>query len=82
MHDLLQEEVTAAAIVREAKRLNAAVARASQSKDIDALQARDVVVSLSQMHHGMGEDNPLDSVKFYSKRNLDRAYAAPRARRL
>ncbi|ETW84707.1 hypothetical protein HETIRDRAFT_313664, partial [Heterobasidion irregulare TC 32-1] len=80
MHDLLQAEVTAAAIVREAKRLDAAAAaaRAAQSKDIAALQARDVIVSLSQMHHGMGEDNPLDSVKFYSKRNLDRSQHAGR----
>ncbi|TFY68861.1 hypothetical protein EVG20_g3395 [Dentipellis fragilis] len=36
---------------------------------VEALTADDVVVAISKLHHGMSEKNPLDYIKFYSKRH-------------
>ena len=36
------------------------------------LQESDVIVDFSTMHYGMKEKNPLDSVRFYSKLNMNR----------
>lgn len=33
------------------------------------LGSKHVIVDLSPMHYGMGDKNPLEKVKFYSKRN-------------
>ncbi|KAA1479101.1 HD-domain/PDEase-like protein [Dentipellis sp. KUC8613] len=36
---------------------------------VEALTADDIVVAISKLHHGMSEKNPLDYIKFYSKRH-------------
>ena len=45
---------------------------------IDELQSDQVIVTLSKMHYGMGDKNPLDCVKFYSKNYPDRECALMR----
>ncbi|PPR04920.1 hypothetical protein CVT24_007164 [Panaeolus cyanescens] len=51
--------------------VDAANALAQESgQDVDILKD-DVVVDSSIMHYGMKQSNPLDSVKFYSKRSAD-----------
>lgn len=37
----------------------------------EPLQADDIVIDFSVMHHGMKEKNPMDNVKFYSKHCLN-----------
>ena len=37
--------------------------------DGEQLEVKDVIVDFSTMHYGMKEKNPLDFVKFYSKRS-------------
>ncbi|EGO30167.1 hypothetical protein SERLADRAFT_358952 [Serpula lacrymans var. lacrymans S7.9] len=37
--------------------------------DLEELTPEDIIVNLSPMHYGMQERNPLDFVRFYSKRN-------------
>lgn len=59
--------MTADRIVDEAKKIRDA------GIDVDALTANDIIVDFSLMHYGMKEKNPLDFVKFYSKRNPNRA---------
>ena len=41
-------------------------------EDVASLSPKDVIVDLSPMHYGMKDKNPLDFVKFYSKRNPNR----------
>ncbi|KAI0041582.1 HD-domain/PDEase-like protein [Auriscalpium vulgare] len=75
----LKVDITAEAIVAEAKRLFPDV-RTSPTRMIEAphddnispedvaeLTADHVIVPLSKMHYGMKAQNPLDSIKFYSK---------------
>lgn len=45
---------------------------------VDSLEAKDVIVDFSSMHYGMKDKNPLDFVKFYSKRNPNSAFSRPR----
>ncbi|TFK24225.1 HD-domain/PDEase-like protein [Coprinopsis marcescibilis] len=37
----------------------------------ESLSVDDIIVDFSMMHHGMKEKNPMDKVRFYSKRNPD-----------
>jgi deoxynucleoside triphosphate triphosphohydrolase SAMHD1 len=41
---------------------------------VDLLEERHVIVDFSPMHYGMQDKNPLDSIKFYSKRNPNGEY--------
>jgi hypothetical protein len=45
--------------------------------DVDALTKDDVIVDFSLMHYGMKEKNPLDFVKFYSKRSPKGGHLCP-----
>jgi len=63
---VLKEYITPALIVEAAKSLPD-----SSSVDISELEAQDVIVDFSTMHYGMKDKNPLDFVKFYSKRIPD-----------
>ena len=38
-------------------------------EDVEALSAKDVIVDQSPMHYGMKDKNPLEFVRFYSKRS-------------
>lgn len=69
--DVVQEHVTPERIVAAAKALPRAATSAGDMTpiDVDALTKDDVIVDFSLMHYGMKERNPLDFVKFYSKRN-------------
>ncbi|KAF9446805.1 HD-domain/PDEase-like protein [Macrolepiota fuliginosa MF-IS2] len=62
---LFKENVTGKKIVEEVKRL---ATRDSPSETLPDLEDDDVIVDFSTMHYGMGEENPLKYVKFYSKR--------------
>ncbi|KAF5353677.1 hypothetical protein D9758_008643 [Tetrapyrgos nigripes] len=44
--------------------------------DVAALKPEDVIVDFSTMHYGMKEKNPVDNVRFYSKRDLNKCYPA------
>ncbi|KAL0063992.1 hypothetical protein AAF712_009060 [Marasmius tenuissimus] len=44
--------------------------------DEEELEAGDIIVEFTTLHHGMKERNPLDSVKFYSKYSPDVCYQA------
>lgn len=45
--------------------------------DVDALAKefgpKHVIIDITERHHGMKNENPLDFMKFYSKRHPDRA---------
>ena len=38
-------------------------------ESVKDLVSKHVIVDLAPMHYGMGDRNPLEKVKFYSKRN-------------
>ena len=59
------QHITPKSIVEAAKSLLAD----TDFENIHALDPKHVIVDLSTMHYGMGDKNPLDSVKFYSKHN-------------
>jgi len=63
---LFHEHITSKAIVDAANALNPAW------KGSDTLEEDDVKVDFSVMHYGMKEKNPLDFVRFYSKRMPNR----------
>jgi hypothetical protein len=63
--DLFKEHITPKAIV------DATNARNPAWEGSQALQENDVRVDFSTMHYGMKERNPLDFVRFYSKRSLN-----------
>ncbi|KAK1219456.1 hypothetical protein PQX77_017828 [Marasmius sp. AFHP31] len=44
--------------------------------DEEELEAGDIIVEFTTLHHGMKEKNPLDSVKFYSKYSRSDCYQA------
>jgi len=44
------------------------------SLDDDPLEERDIEVDVAVMHYGMQDSNPVDKVKFYSKRCPKRKY--------
>ncbi|KZT23172.1 HD-domain/PDEase-like protein [Neolentinus lepideus HHB14362 ss-1] len=68
--DLCREYITPEKIVEAAK--NLAVTRPTTDADVAELSAKHVIVDLCPMHYGMKDRNPLDFIKFYSKRNADR----------
>lgn len=66
---LFREQFTPERIVDAIKRHVFTPEDEVTSEDIAALDAKDVIVDLSPMHYGMKDKNPLDFVKFYSKRS-------------
>ncbi|KAJ7124520.1 hypothetical protein C8R44DRAFT_148982 [Mycena epipterygia] len=71
--DIFREHITRERIVEEARRL------AAQDRidiDLAALTPESVIVDFATMHYGMKEWNPLDFVKFYSKRNFNKCARA------
>ncbi|KAI0759750.1 hypothetical protein BD413DRAFT_270194 [Trametes elegans] len=86
----LQETFTPESVVQAVKDLyadwktahkGAAVAEAGdfagvREEDVEALGAKDVIIEVTGRHHGMGNKNPLDFVKFYSKHNPNRGVYA------
>lgn len=79
----VQENVTRERIVAACKALPSSVMDTDPGNvtpvdvDVDALTEDDVIVDFSLMHYGMKEKNPLDFVKFYSKRNPNGGYLRP-----
>ena len=71
MRTLFENHITAAAIVKACKELSIATTPADDG-DSSSLQESDIFVSLSEMHFGMKEKNPLDFVRFYSKHDPNR----------
>ncbi|KIY66171.1 hypothetical protein CYLTODRAFT_444863 [Cylindrobasidium torrendii FP15055 ss-10] len=45
-------------------------------EDPENLEVDDVIISLSPMHYGMGPENPVDHVKFYSRQSLNQSRSA------
>jgi hypothetical protein len=45
---------------------------ADNTDNVDSLEEKHVIVDFAIMHYGMKKENPLDSIKFYSKRNPNR----------
>ncbi|KAI0002899.1 hypothetical protein BJV74DRAFT_813935 [Russula compacta] len=91
--ELLEESITAAGIVAEAKR--ACSARVGQPasgldpeidnevdvitlEDISDLTPDKVIVTFSTMHYGMKDKNPLEFVKFYPKNRPNECFHARR----
>jgi hypothetical protein len=70
--DIIQEYITPERIVSAAKAW-AASADSGDSK-AELLTPGDVIVHLAMMHHGMKDKNPMDSVLFYSKYNINRTF--------
>ncbi|KAJ7499848.1 hypothetical protein FB451DRAFT_1206806 [Mycena latifolia] len=71
--DVFRHCITRERIVEEARRL------AAQDKtdiDLTELTADSVIVDHAMMHYGMKDKNPLDFVKFYSKRNFNKCASA------
>ncbi|KAJ7071732.1 hypothetical protein B0H15DRAFT_88799 [Mycena belliarum] len=67
--DLFRHHITRERIVEEALRL---AAEERTAIDLTELTPESVIVDHSMMHYGMQEKNPLDFVKFYSKRNFNK----------
>ncbi|CAL1701912.1 unnamed protein product [Somion occarium] len=63
-------------IVQAAKNLKVPDDDRVEDKIVAELGPEHVIVDLAPMHYGMGDKNPLDSVKFYSKRNPKSCRAA------
>jgi hypothetical protein len=75
--ELCQEYITSARIVDAAKEeftRNANSGPVSSALDIAQLSSDDVIVELCTLHYGKKEANPLDTIKFYSKRSPDVSY--------
>ncbi|RDB20331.1 Deoxynucleoside triphosphate triphosphohydrolase SAMHD1 [Hypsizygus marmoreus] len=62
-----EECITPARIVEAARALP--ISDGSSVADVSKLRPEDIICDFSIMHYGMGSCNPLDFVKFYSKRN-------------
>ena len=71
MRPLFQKHITAAHIVQACRELSIATTPPDDG-DSSSLQESDIFVSFSLMHFGMKEKNPLDFVRFYSKRDPNR----------
>ncbi|KAJ7039439.1 hypothetical protein C8F04DRAFT_949938 [Mycena alexandri] len=71
--EIFREHVTRESIVKEARRL---AAEQNAEVDLTDLTPDCVIVDHTTMHYGMKEKNPLDFVKFYSKRNFDKCARA------
>lgn len=48
------------------------VEAAGELKGAEGLSEQDVIIDLQTIHYGLEERNPLDAVRFYSKRSLNR----------
>ena len=73
--DVCRERITPAAIVAHAKRsIRPSSALYARAQELDAAH---VIVDLAHMHYGMGAQNPLNFVKFYSKRTPRRTPRPP-----
>ncbi|KZT13237.1 HD-domain/PDEase-like protein [Laetiporus sulphureus 93-53] len=68
-YDICRSHFTPKGIVEAAKANNSAAA-------VQDLQLDHVIVDFSKMHYGMQDKNPLDSVKFYSKRHPNKCQSA------
>ncbi|KAH8105417.1 hypothetical protein BXZ70DRAFT_887582 [Cristinia sonorae] len=66
---LFKEQFTPERIVKAVKEYKFTPEDNVKPEDIAALGVGDVIVDLSPMHYGMKDKNPLESVKFYSKRS-------------
>jgi hypothetical protein len=70
-YELCQKYITPERIVEAAKALPSDTVDGDLSQSggvtVDSLSANHVIVTLTPMHYGMKEKNPLDFVKFYSK---------------
>lgn len=66
--EVFSEYITRERIVDEARRL---AAQEGTLDELAELTPDSVIVDHTTMHYGMKEKNPLDFVKFYSKRNPD-----------
>ncbi|KAJ7740601.1 hypothetical protein B0H16DRAFT_1566945 [Mycena metata] len=71
--EIFREHITSESIVKEARRL---AAEQGAEVDLTQLTPKCVIVDHATMHYGMREKNPLDFVKFYSKRNFDKCARA------
>ncbi|KAJ7683564.1 hypothetical protein B0H17DRAFT_1205071 [Mycena rosella] len=71
--DLFRERITRERIVEEARRL---AAQDRTNIDLTELTPDSVIVDHAMLHYGMKDKNPLDFVKFYSKRNFNKASRA------
>jgi hypothetical protein len=75
LKDVCKEHITPKSIV-EAVRTWASTATHEGADILQAnaasLQPSDVIIDISIPHYGMGEKNPMDSVKFYSKHSPNR----------
>ncbi|KAJ8517378.1 hypothetical protein ONZ45_g5413 [Pleurotus djamor] len=70
--NLFKEKVTPERIVEEAKKISLDPTEAVELMNAQAnLKPEHVIVDFSPMHYGMKEKNPMDYVKFYSKRHPD-----------
>ncbi|EJD00742.1 uncharacterized protein FOMMEDRAFT_125131 [Fomitiporia mediterranea MF3/22] len=78
----LKETITPDHIVRSAKGLFNAVRTgkndytAPSKHVVTGLSPEHVVVDFSVLHHGMKEKNPIDSVRFYGKHNINKSFKA------
>ncbi|KAI0922134.1 hypothetical protein AcW1_004083 [Taiwanofungus camphoratus] len=77
---ICREHFTPERIVRAAKTLSASGGSVSQQNadpaDVEELNASHVIVDMAEMHYGMKDQNPLDSVMFYSKHHPDKSMKA------
>ncbi|KAJ7683566.1 hypothetical protein B0H17DRAFT_1205073 [Mycena rosella] len=71
--DVFRERITRERIVEEARKL---AAQARTDIDLTELTPDSVIVDHALLHYGMKDKNPLDFVKFYSKRNFNKASRA------
>ncbi len=62
---MCEQHITPQSIVKAAKNLFAD----TNPDNVKNLDPKHVIVDFSPMHYGMGDKNPLDSVRFYSKHN-------------
>lgn len=67
--DRYRDHFTPERIVQAAKAYAFSPSDKVKQEDLDALSAKDVIVDTAGMHYGMKDKNPLDYVKFYSKRD-------------
>jgi hypothetical protein len=73
--DACEQHVTPARIVEAAKLLAASSNNADVISTASSLDESHIIVGFSTLHYGMKEKNPMETVKFYSKRNPNRESA-------
>ncbi|TFK33680.1 hypothetical protein BDQ12DRAFT_637222 [Crucibulum laeve] len=81
---VFREHITPEHIVEAANALSVGPSTPVTEDDLELkipappLEVKDVIVDFSTMHYGMKEKNPLDYIKFYSKRNPNQSAIAGR----